>query len=100
MIGRFVGRTAELQQVAHILEAAEVLWMTGPAGIGKSRLAIEAIGARKAIYLDGHFMSTHAEALPYLGELFGAVPQVARPENLAAWISSSLAALAAPAEVP
>ncbi len=99
MSGRFVGRQAELEHSARIVRAAEVLWITGPAGIGKSRLALEAIGARKATYLDGHFMATQAEALPYLAELFGAPPEAARAETIAAWLSAALAALAAQAEV-
>src|SRR5262245_3555564 len=99
MTGRFVGRRAELRYLAQILEAAEALWITGPAGIGKSRLAGEAIGDRRAVYLDGHFMATPAEALPYLGEIFGGCPETDRAESLAAWISSSLAALAVQTEV-
>lgn len=99
MTGRFVGRSTELQHIAQILRAVEVLWITGPAGIGKSRLALEAIGDRRAVFLDGHFMSTPAEALPYLGEVLGASPETARAENITGWLSSSLAALAAQAEV-
>lgn len=99
MLGRFVGRVAELHRISQILRAGETLWITGPAGIGKSRLAIEAIGARRAVYLDGHFMATPAEALPYLGEALGASPDTTRLENVAVWLSSSLAALAAHAEV-
>src|SRR5687768_13786028 len=99
MLGRFVGRVAELQRISQILHAGETLWITGPAGIGKSRLAIEAIGARRSVYLDGHFMATPAEALPYLGEVLGASPDTTRLETVAVWLSSSLVALAAHAEV-
>src|SRR5215510_11084345 len=99
MLGRFVGRNAELHRIEQILRAGETLWITGPAGIGKSRLAIEASVGRRAVYLDGHFMATPAEALPYLGEALGASPDATRLENVAAWLSSSLAALAAQAEV-
>jgi AraC-like DNA-binding protein len=99
MLGRFVGRVAELHRISQILHAGETLWITGPAGMGKSRLAIEAIGARRAMFLDGHFMATPAEALPYLGEALGASPDTTRLENVAVWLSSSLVALAAHAEV-
>jgi AraC-like DNA-binding protein len=99
MMGRFVGRTAELRRISQVLESGEVLWITGPAGIGKSRLAIEAIGERRAVFLDGHFMSTPAEALPYLGETLGASPDSTRAENVAVWLSASLAAMAAHTEV-
>ena len=91
MIGRFVGRTTELQHLAQILRAAEVLWITGPAGIGKSRLAREAIGERTAVYLEGHFMSTPAEALPYLGEIFGTSPETDRAENVSDGCRSRIA---------
>src|ERR1041384_4512161 len=99
LLDRFVGRIAELHRIAQVLEAGETLWITGPAGIGKSRLAIEAIAARRAVYLDGHFMATPAEALPYLGEAIGASSDTTRPHNVAVWLSSSLVALAAHAEV-
>jgi AraC-like DNA-binding protein len=99
MLGRFVGRTAEVHRISQILLAGETLWITGPAGIGKSRLAIEASGGRRAVYLDGHFMATPAEAVPYLGEVLGASSDTTRLENVAVWLSSSLAALAAHAEV-
>src|SRR5678815_2803576 len=89
MLGRFVGRNAELHRIEQILRAGETLWITGPAGIGKSRLAIEAIGARRAVYLDGHFMATPAEALPYLGEALGASPDTARLENCLLYTSDA-----------
>lgn len=97
MNGRFVGREAELQHIAQILRAAEALWITGPAGIGKSRLALEAIGARRSVYLDGHFMST--PALPYLGEVLGVSSEAVRTANFSSWLFASLAALAAQVEV-
>lgn len=38
----FVGRTLEVQEVAELLEASRLVTLTGPGGIGKTRLAIEA----------------------------------------------------------
>ena len=37
----FVGRRRELQEVAELLEASRLLTLTGPGGIGKTRLALE-----------------------------------------------------------
>ncbi len=37
----FVGRTAELDELAGLLRAARLLTLTGPGGIGKTRLAFE-----------------------------------------------------------
>jgi predicted ATPase len=40
----FVGRAHELAEVRHLLDSARLLMLAGPAGVGKTRLAIE--GAR------------------------------------------------------
>lgn len=40
--GAFIGREAELEQVGSLLAIARVLTLTGPAGVGKTRLALEA----------------------------------------------------------
>jgi hypothetical protein len=37
----FVGRKRELQELAELIEASRLLTLTGPGGIGKTRLAIE-----------------------------------------------------------
>ncbi len=49
----FVGRDAELAQVAELLRAHRLLTLTGPGGAGKTRLAIEAARAELDATPDG-----------------------------------------------
>jgi predicted ATPase/DNA-binding SARP family transcriptional activator len=49
----FVGRARELAEVARTLETARLVTLTGPGGCGKSRLALEAIGALGGLAPDG-----------------------------------------------
>jgi predicted ATPase/DNA-binding SARP family transcriptional activator len=49
----FVGRDAELAQVAELLSANRLVTLTGPGGAGKTRLAVEAARAEAAAMPDG-----------------------------------------------
>lgn len=49
----FVGRNQELAAVSRLLDAARVVTLTGPGGIGKTRLALAAAQHRLFNYLDG-----------------------------------------------
>jgi predicted ATPase/DNA-binding SARP family transcriptional activator len=49
----FVGRGREINQVAHRLEAASMVTLTGPGGMGKTRLAVELSAKLEERYLDG-----------------------------------------------
>ena len=74
----FIGRRAELAQIRQVLGTARLVTLTGPGGIGKTRLALEtASGARRA-FRDG-------VRLADLGALRDAgllVPEVARSLGL------------------
>ena len=48
----FVGRTRELREVAELLEIDRLVTLTGPGGIGKTRLAIE-VAARQRLRFPG-----------------------------------------------
>ena len=49
----FVGRDAELRQVAELLGAHRLITLTGPGGAGKTRLAVEAARGELAAMPDG-----------------------------------------------
>jgi predicted ATPase/DNA-binding SARP family transcriptional activator len=49
----FVGRDAELGQVAGLLTVHRLVTLTGPGGAGKTRLAVETARAQEARYRDG-----------------------------------------------
>jgi predicted ATPase/DNA-binding SARP family transcriptional activator len=49
----FVGRTRELREVAELLEIDRLVTLTGPGGIGKTRLAIEVAGRQRSRFPGG-----------------------------------------------
>ncbi|MFJ2743856.1 ATP-binding protein [Streptomyces sp. NPDC087440] len=49
----FVGRRAELARVAHSLRASRLVTLTGPPGVGKTRLALRAAQHSRGAYPDG-----------------------------------------------
>jgi len=51
----FIGRREELTQIKHQLEKTRLLTLTGPGGIGKSRLALKAAQQAAVDYPDGTF---------------------------------------------
>ena len=75
----FVGRRAELVLVRDALSSARLVTLTGPGGIGKTRLAIEAASGARRAFSDG-------VGLAELGGLHDPallVPEVARSLGLA-----------------
>jgi non-specific serine/threonine protein kinase len=49
----FVGRRAELARLAGLLESARLVTVTGPGGVGKTRVALRAAALASAGYRDG-----------------------------------------------
>jgi predicted ATPase/DNA-binding SARP family transcriptional activator len=52
-ITSFVGREADLNRIAELLQLSRLVTLTGPGGAGKSRLALRAGGQLSARYADG-----------------------------------------------
>ncbi|MGH7747797.1 MAG: ATP-binding protein, partial [Candidatus Dormibacteria bacterium] len=53
----FVGREADVDQVLRRLEAGRLVTITGPGGVGKTRLALEAARRMASRYADGVYLS-------------------------------------------
>ncbi|MGH8999069.1 MAG: AAA family ATPase, partial [Acidimicrobiia bacterium] len=53
----FVGRSTELACIAGLLETARVVSLTGPGGVGKTRLAIRAASTARHHFADGTCMA-------------------------------------------
>jgi predicted ATPase/DNA-binding SARP family transcriptional activator len=53
LLTSFVGRTGELREVALLLEAGRLVTLTGPGGIGKTRLAIEVATQQRSRFPGG-----------------------------------------------
>jgi predicted ATPase/class 3 adenylate cyclase len=73
----FVGRTAELVQVADALGASRVVTLTGVGGVGKTRLALQVAGAVLPRFREGAWLCELA-AVRDPDEVVGAVARVFR----------------------
>jgi predicted ATPase/DNA-binding CsgD family transcriptional regulator len=87
----FVGRRAELGRVRAVLAGARLVTLTGPGGIGKTRLAVQAATELRRSFRDGAWMAELA-GLRDPGLL---APEVARAFSLrdqsAGWAVATLA---------
>lgn len=70
----FIGRDAELTLVAELVEAARLVTIVGPGGVGKTRLAVEA-AARHPVHGRGRmwFVPLAGVGVPAAGEVSAAV---------------------------
>ena len=70
----FVGRQAELAELAELLEQGErVITLIGPGGVGKSRLAVELLHRleKKVVVAELGELEPDSDPLPTLGAAFG-----------------------------
>jgi predicted ATPase len=70
----FVGRRSELIQVRKALGAARLVTLTGPGGIGKTQLTIEAASSARRAFRNGVWLA----GLDSLRDAALLVPEVAR----------------------
>ncbi|MBE1463325.1 ATP-binding protein [Kibdelosporangium phytohabitans] len=57
----YVGRRAEIREVAELLGTASLVTLTGPGGVGKTRLALRAVDAVRTEFPDGEVVVELAE---------------------------------------
>ncbi|NEE01101.1 AfsR/SARP family transcriptional regulator [Phytoactinopolyspora halotolerans] len=70
--GGLVGRAAAIAEVRKALEAGRLVTLTGPGGVGKTRLAVEVARAAADLYPDGS----------WIVELAGETPHLSRPDDV------------------
>ena len=56
-VSSFLGRDQEVGQLAKLLDGSRLVTLTGPPGIGKSRLALELAGRRASGHADGAWLA-------------------------------------------
>ena len=77
-LSSFVGRDADLRRVAELLTRAPMVTITGPGGVGKTRLAVQVAGSLLDRYPDGVYLVSLAET----DDVEQVVPEIARTIGL------------------
>ena len=72
-LSSFVGRTAELRELTEAVRASRLVTLTGPGGVGKTRLAVESAAALRQEHRDGAWLVEFASVT----EPGGVAPAVA-----------------------
>lgn len=92
----FVGRARELAEVRRLLGSTRLLTLTGPGGMGKTRLSLQIGGELMHSFRDGVWLvelaplTDPALLLPTVAALFGVRQETGRPlqATLCSWLSS------------
>lgn len=89
----FVGRDADLAAVGSALERSPIVTLTGPPGVGETRLAMEVASRHGQLFADGTAVvalataTSPGAALAAIGqELMGAAAGRPTPSQLAAYV--------------
>ena len=80
-LSSFVGRTAELQELSEAVRSSRLVTLTGPGGVGKTRLAVEAAATLREEHRDGAWLVEFAS--------------VTGPDGVAPAVAGALGAAAA-----
>ncbi len=92
-----IGRTAELAAIASGLQASRLVTITGPGGVGKTRLAVEAARSLLGRYRDGVWLVELAPAgddeavAAAAGAALGVAPETGRGDGLGQRLGEFLA---------
>ena len=92
-----IGRTAELAAIASGLQASRLVTITGPGGVGKTRLAVEAARSLLGRYRDGVWLVELAPAgddeavAATAGAALGVAPETGRGDGLGQRLGEFLA---------
>ncbi|MGH9269063.1 MAG: BTAD domain-containing putative transcriptional regulator, partial [Acidimicrobiales bacterium] len=78
----FVGRDAEVAKVEWLVERGRLVTLTGPGGVGKTRIALHVAAGARAAYPDGVYLCELAR-VPEPDAVAAAVASVLRVEQLA-----------------
>jgi len=70
----FIGREKEIQQVERLISSSRLVTITGPGGVGKTRLAIQVAGTLAPLFKDG-------VRWVELASISGNIPSKAEPES-------------------
>ena len=94
-LSSFVGRAVEVQRVVDALDRSRLVTLTGPGGVGKTSLAVEASRRAAGSYRDGVWfvalagVSEPARVAPAIADAVGVGDRGPQPDQdlVAAWLS-------------